>query len=323
MIITVTMNPSMDYSYAIPHFQLGATNRFQEPIQSVGGKGINAGRTAALSGSQVMVTGFLAGDQGELVSKYLKRENLFTINMIKTTGQTRNAISIMHDNGTHTEIVEEGPQISDIEVERLITDIERTCAAEEVELICISGSINSENQQIYSEMLRLIRERISETLPVMMDISGEKLAALLRKDGLKPSFIKPNIPELADILDKPLTSKAEALQELSNPLFDGIDYIMISCGSEGSLCRMKDTYFDVEIPKIDVRNTTGSGDASVGGFMHALVSGFSEEDILKYSMACGMSNAQHGEVGIIDPDSVKTFCEAIKVTKIEVTKQIA
>lgn len=125
MIVTVTMNPSIDLAYFINHFKLGRMNRFESPTKSVGGKGINAGRTAALSGSKVRLTGFLAGDIGELVARYLQAENLFTLDMIDTTGETRNAITIMHDNNTHTEIVESGPEITDQEVYQLLEKLKK------------------------------------------------------------------------------------------------------------------------------------------------------------------------------------------------------
>lgn len=323
MIITITMNPSLDYSYTISHLTLGETNRFATPVQSVGGKGINAGRTAALSGSDVLITGFLAGDQGELVAKYLQKEGIFEVDMQEITGQTRHAISIMHDAGNHTEIVEEGPLITDNQALALIKKLKEYVASKNVQLICISGSINSKNEHIYLDMLKKIRTEISATLPVFMDVSGKQLRNLLASDSCKPSFIKPNIPELAEILDKSLNTKEEAFYELQNPLFEGIDYVMISCGSQGALCKMKNELYDIEIPKIPVRNTTGSGDASVGGFMHSVVSGFDPIEILKYSMACGMSNAQHGEVGYIDADKVSEFMEQIKVRKIQAEECIA
>lgn len=98
MIVTITMNPSMDFTYFIDHFQVGGMNRFKTPTKSVGGKGVNAGRTAAMSGSKVLLTGFLGGDFGSLVNKYLNQENLFELDMLPANGETRNAITVMHDN---------------------------------------------------------------------------------------------------------------------------------------------------------------------------------------------------------------------------------
>ena len=77
MIITVTMNPSLDHAYFIDHFSPGIVNRFQTPRKSIGGKGINAGRAASLSGAKVIISGFLGGDLGQIVGRDLKDENLF------------------------------------------------------------------------------------------------------------------------------------------------------------------------------------------------------------------------------------------------------
>nr|HPJ00816.1 PfkB family carbohydrate kinase [Enterococcus sp.] len=73
------------------------------------------------------------------------------------------------------------------------------------------------------------------------------------------------------------------------------------------------------IPTIDIVNTTGSGDASVGGFAHAIENNFSLENTFKYSMACGMSNAQHGEVGFINKTDVETFVKQIQVKKLSIS----
>ncbi|GAX47093.1 1-phosphofructokinase family hexose kinase [Pseudolactococcus reticulitermitis] len=317
MIVTITMNPSLDFTYLIPHFDLGKMNRFAPPTKSVGGKGVNAGRTAALSGSEVLLTGFLGGDFGTLVKKYLVAENLFQLEMLTTCEETRNAITIMHDQDIHTEIVENGPKISDAEAFDLLNKIATTSTSQKIDLICLSGSVNSDNPQLYLEMLTYIREQISRDIPVFMDISGIQLETILKSKGYKPNFIKPNIHELSDILKKDIQTKEEAKKELNHPYFSGIDYIMISCGSEGAICKAKNTFYDIDIPQIHITNTTGSGDASVGGFAHAFNHHYDLEDALKYAMACGMSNAQHGAVGVIDVGDVTDFIKQITVRKID------
>lgn len=318
MIITITMNPSMDFAYSTDHFQLGKMNRFSAPTQSVGGKGINAGRTAALSGSKVLLTGFLAGDFGKMVRGHLIREDLCSLDMLETSGKTRKAITIMHDDNTQTEIVESGPEITNAQARILLDRIKEKCNTESVDLICIAGSINSSDEHTYLDMLTYIREKISMDIPVFMDVSEQQLASLLESSTYKPTFIKPNNHELSEILGKEISTKEQALDELDHPFFKGIEYIMISCGKEGAICKAGTDFYDVTIPSIPIINTTGSGDASVGGFAHAIVNDYSIEDTLKYSMACGMSNAQHGEVGMIDLNKVKEFCSKIQVEKLTV-----
>lgn len=316
MIVTVTMNPSMDYAYFTDHFSLGKTNRFENPTKSVGGKGINAGRAAALSGSNVLLTGFLAGDNGGLVEKHLKEERLFELHMLPTSGETRNAITLMHDGNTQTEIVEAGPVITEENVDEILKLISHTHKTKKVNLICISGSANTENVHLYQNMLEYIKKYIDPGIPVFMDISGDQLRVLLQEGDSKPSFIKPNIHELGEVLAKSIQTKEEAITELRAPIFNGIETILISWGDEGALCKSGNQFYDIQIPKINITNTTGSGDATVGGFAYAYENKYPLEEALKYAMACGMSNAQHGEVGVINRDDVSSFMKNINVRKM-------
>ncbi len=324
MIITVTMNPSLDHAYFIDHFSPGIVNRFQTPRKSIGGKGINAGRAASLSGAKVIVSGFLGGDLGQIVGRDLKDENLFELMMLPVSEETRRAITVMHDGNVHTEIVESGPEVSDEQAFHLMNEIKEKLNKENASVITINGSVNSNNKHLYKDLLKYIRTEISNEIPVLMDISGEQLLSLLESDEYKPTFIKPNIHELGELIGKSIPSKEVAIHEMSHSLFNDIDYIMVSCGAEGALFKAGDIYYNVEIPTIDIINPTGSGDATVGGFAYALEEKYSIEDALKYAMACGMSNAQHAEVGVINKHDVELFMKQIQVKqyKFETTKAI-
>lgn len=313
MILTITLNPSIDSAYFIDHFKLGRTNRALKQVKSVGGKGINAGRTAALSGSKVMLAGLLSGQTGEIVSQYLAHENLFDLEMLKISGETRHAITMIHDGDVQTEIIENGPKVSKVDVFELLHNIKRLNKREKIDAICIAGSVNTTYDHLYAEMLTYIKESISEHLPVFMDISGQQLVSVLDSQIYHPFFIKPNLDELSVYLDREITSKTQALLELQQPCFKNIHYILVSCGRDGAVCKVGNQYYEMSIPEIETTNPTGSGDASVGGFMHAVVKKFSLVDTLKYAMACGMSNAQHGEVGKINLADTLRFMSDIQV----------
>lgn len=316
MIVTITLNPSIDSAYFIDHFQIGYTNRSTMKIKSVGGKGINAGRTAALSGSQVLVAGLLAGHSGEIVAQYLSDEQLFGLHMQTISGETRHAITIMHDGDIQTEIVEKGPKVSNEQAFNLLVAIRKLNEYERIDAICISGSANTSNKQLYLDMLTYIKEMISDEVPVFMDVSGDQLVSLLGSVTYHATFIKPNLDELSDYLNYVVKDKHQAFRSLQQACFSNIPYVLVSCGSKGAVCKVGELYYDIEIPAIEVKNPTGSGDATVGGFIHAVVEQYEIEDVLKYAMACGMSNAQHDKVGVINPVDVANFIKLIKVTQL-------
>lgn len=240
--------------------------------------------------------------------------------MHRISGETRHAITIMHDNDVQTEIIENGPKVLKVEVLKLLNSIKEISDREKIDAICIAGSVNTANYQLYEEMLTYIKESISNHLPVFMDISGKQLGSVLDSQSYHPIFIKPNLDELSAYLKREIVSKVQALQELQEPCFKNIHYILVSCGRDGAVCKVGNQYYEISIPEIGTINPTGSGDASVGGFIHAVVEKFSLVDTLKYAMACGMSNAQHSEVGKIDLADTLRFMSDIQVKLVSQDK---
>ena len=79
----------------------------------------------------------------------------------------------------------------------------------------------------------------------------------------------------------------------------------------------KENIYEVNIPVIDIKNTVGSGDASIAGFAFGLLNDYSLEECLKLSNGCGMSNALYIETGKIEVEDIKIFIEDIQVKKYE------
>ena len=57
MILTVTMNPSVDIRYEMDKLEIDTTNRVQVAHKTAGGKGLNVARVIALSGRSVGASG--------------------------------------------------------------------------------------------------------------------------------------------------------------------------------------------------------------------------------------------------------------------------
>lgn len=313
MILTVTLNPSIDYLYAKDTFTLGAQNRFTAPVRMIGGKGINAGRTATILGSKVFVTGVLGGTNGKIVEKLLSAET-FKHHFFPVPGETRNAITIMHDQGIQTEIVEEGPEIDPI-TERALFDYVITMCQQhpDISVICLSGSANSTNELLYHELIQLISHHFQDRIKVLADISGNQLRNTLASETL-PFFIKPNLPEFGELLGIPLHSKAEVFDYLNHPLVKPIPLLLVSCGEDGAVAKYNDCIYDLKVPTIELVNPTGSGDATVGGIAYALDRHFEIEEVLRYGMVSGVANALEEAVGFVQPNIIAKILSQVTIS---------
>lgn len=314
MILTVTLNPSMDYIYYIDHFNLGKQNRFNPPTKMPGGKGINASRTIASLNSEVLAFTLLGGANGKMIHEELKKEAFSNYN-IEIKEESRNAITIMHDNETHTEIVEEGPTISEVQKEKVFSSIIDIINTNNVHIVSINGSVNTKNEFFYNELLELLRTKIDYDLTILMDISKDKLKNMVNNSQYRPDFIKPNIIEFGELLDTEITEKAEVIKILKQYHIN-IPYILVSCGADGAVAKVNNKIYNIGIPSIQLVNPTGSGDATVGGVAHAFEHNFEDEAILKQAMACGVANAMESGVGVVSQENVAAIYNKVTIKEV-------
>lgn len=317
MILTITMNPSMDYNYLVPSLKLDQVNRVDNPHTSIGGKGINAGRVIAQSGEDVLLTGILGGPVGKTILDSLLAEERYVLDFLTIDGNSRNAITIMHDGNTHTELVEKGLYLSEKNEQLFYQHLATLIEQHPITVVCISGSVNSDNGHFHDQLLQFIRKTLGEQVPILMDIAGEQLKNCLTQTNARPNFIKPNQQELEELIGQKLYSSQDIFSVLESTLFEGIDTVMVSQGGDGAIVKHQSTFYKIEIPKIAIVNTTGCGDSTVGGMAVALNKQYPMEQALTYSMACGMSNALSKTNGTIDPAQVATFSEQIHLFKIK------
>lgn len=131
----------------------------------------------------------------------------------------------------------------------------------------------------------------------------------------KPFAIKPNTAELSQLLG----FEAEAgiidlKQMLNHEIFKGV---VVSMGDKGAFVRHWDDYYQVTIPKIDVVNPVGSGDANVAGLAVALNRNQTVESVLKTAMTTGMLNTMEAVTGFININKFKQYFDLVKVEKID------
>ncbi|VTS15544.1 tagatose-6-phosphate kinase [Streptococcus pseudoporcinus] len=295
MILTVTLNPSIDISYPLASsFKLDTINRASITRKTAGGKGLNVSRVLAEAGQEIIATGFIGGLQGQYLLEQLEKQNIDS-RFFHIKNETRNCIAILHD-GLQTEILERGPYIDLDEAYGFIYHMQIICP--QCQVMTISGSLPQGLDKTYYH--RLISMANTFRKKVVLDCSGAPLEAILRS-AEKPTVIKPNIEELALLLGRKMEVRDTFLKEaLKNELFKGIEWVIVSLGGQGAFAKHHDKFYRVTIPKVSVINPVGSGDAAVAGIAWALAGEDDAINLLKKANTLGVLNAQEVLTGHVD-----------------------
>jgi tagatose 6-phosphate kinase len=307
MILAVTMNPSVDISYRIHEFKQDAVNRVENVRKTAGGKGLNVARVIAQMEEKVLATGVLGGTIGDYIVQELNKSHIPN-DFLKIEKESRNCIAILHE-GMQTEILESGPTLTNEEGKDFLEKFEQLLA--KVTLVTISGSLPKGLAVDFYQQMLTISQR--QGIPVILDSSGEPLrAALLHK--AKPLAIKPNVTELSQLLGMNVDSRINSLkQALDHEWFKGIEWIVVSMGGDGAFVRHGTDDYRVAIPKIDVVNPVGSGDAVVAGLAVALNRNQSVETVLKTAMTTGVLNTMEAGTGSINMAKFGQYFDLVKI----------
>jgi tagatose 6-phosphate kinase len=311
MILAVTMNPSVDISYRIQYFNLDHINRVENVHKTAGGKGLNVARVIKLIDEDVLATGVLGGTIGDYIIQELTKSEIQN-DFFRINQESRNCIAILHD-GKQTEILESGPTLTTEEGEAFLEKYREQLS--EVSIVTLSGSLpKGLDSGFYRKMVEIGHEK---SVPVIVDTSGEALRQVL-SHKVKPFSIKPNLDELSQLLNTKVEGSITNLKQLlSNELFAGIEWIVVSLGGDGAFAKHGNDYYQVKIPCIDVVNPVGSGDAVVAGMAIAFYHKQPVPDVLKTAMTTGMLNAMEAGTGSIKPAKFDSFFELVEVTKID------
>lgn len=310
MILTITLNPSVDIAYQLDTFHLDTVNRVEKVQKTAGGKGLNVTRVLKQIGEDVVATGFIGGEIGSYVKKQLTRNDIKN-SFVEIGNETRNCIAVLHD-GKQTEILEQGPTIQEHEALNFIEHLE--IILNNVDVVVISGSLpKGLAGNYYVKVIELCKKC---GVAVVLDCSGEALKNVLESHQ-KPTVIKPNTEELSQLIGKNVTDDIQELKAvLSGQLFQGIDWIVVSLGAKGAFAKHKDKFYRVKIPKINVVNPVGSGDSTVAGIAASLAHALPDAELLKKANVLGMLNAQEEQTGYVNLEHSEVLYSQIEVEEV-------
>lgn len=311
MILTVTMNPSIDTAYQLDHLIIDDVNRVV-PKKTAGGKGLNVSRVLVQLGDDVMATGLLGGHAGAYLGNLMDEDHIphrFT----PIAGESRTCVALLHD-GNQTELLESGPAVSAEELEAFLANFAELVA--DADCVTISGSLpKGVPTDCYAGMVRTV---VEAGKPVLLDTSGAALDAALEAE-VKPTLIKPNLTEINGLLGTSFTpDDLPALQAAlaADERFAGIPWVVVTMGGAGAVAFHGKKGYRVIMPNIPAVNATGSGDSTIAGFAHAIARGANDDEVLRCGNTCGKLNAMDPQTGHLVIDRWDEVYNAVEITEL-------
>lgn len=280
MIYTVTFNPAIDYTVELDSVKLGETNRSNSSYILPGGKGINVSRVLTNLEIENIALGFVGGFTGGFVEDYLKAQDIMT-DFVHLEKDTR--INVKIKTQEETEINTSGPDIDEKYLDEFFKKLDKL---KRDDFLILAGNIqDSLSRNTYS----IIQERcIYKGVKTVVDTTEEALTLTLKN---KPFLIKPNLHELEGIFDVKIKDESEAVIYAKKLLEKGAQNIIVSMGGEGALFISKDELYFAEAPDGILKNSVGSGDSMVAGFIAKFIEVKDLMEAFKYSVAAGSATA--------------------------------
>ncbi len=305
MILVVNLNASVDKRYKMKELINGRVMRADEVENTPGGKGIHVANVATILGENCIVTGFLGGKTGEFIEEKLVEYSIKN-DFVKIDGDTRECLAIITEDLIQTEILEPGPVVSLEEQNKFLLKYKELI--KDSNIVVASGSVpRNVSKDFYYELITIANNNEKKFL---LDASGELLAEGIKA---KPFFVKPNRDEIEALTGRIIKNDEDAIEEIVKIQRNGVELVVISLGSKGSVAGYEGKFYKVTVPKIEAVNPVGSGDAYVSGVAIALERGYEIKELLRYASACGTANAIEEKTGSLKESVVNELLEAIKV----------
>lgn len=309
MILTVTLNAAIDKRYVVDGFCLGEVNRVKECTYTPGGKGLNVSKPAAISGAQVVATGFIGGHAGSYIEDSLKPFGIKSA-FCHLKEESRSCINIWDEkNKIQTEFLEPGFTVSMEDFWRFTGQFEEL--AKQAEVVAMSGSVpKGLNGTAYQRLIKIGKDLGKK---VILDTSGSLLEMGIEA---RPTMIKPNLDEIRMLTGKSCDSLEEMIRAAGEIHRRGVEIVAVSLGKDGSFVVCDTGVYRATVPKIHAVNTVGCGDSMIAGFALGLSQGLPVEEILRKASAISAAAALREETGYYRLEDMERLLPEIEVCRI-------
>ncbi len=253
---------NIDYVYSVPHFvKKGETLSAKELNVYTGGKGLNQSIALARAGVETYQAGAIGTD------------GIFLLEQLKEAGVKTDLVKILDDVRTGNAIIQNDDEGDNCIV--LFGGANQAITKEQVDEVF---------KDFTNEDYLLIQNEINELSYIVEKAKEEGMKIILNPSPMNEKIMKLPL----DQIDYFILNEIEAMQILEMDKPEEIDgkyiasllherfkdaTIVLTLGSEGSVCISDDEYVEQSIYKVKAIDTTAAGDTYTGYFIAGILNG--------------------------------------------------
>lgn len=308
VIVTLTLNPSIDHSVTVEQWRKNRTNRPLHFRRDPGGKGLNVSRVIHRLGGRTLACGLAGGSTGQLLRAAMDREGVPT-ELTEVEGETRiNTIITDLSDGSQTRLNLPGPHVTDEELEALYLRLD---AITSPGAFVAGGSLpEGVPPEVYENLLASF---IGRGVPTYFDADGDPLRYGIRA---KPHLIKPNEFEVAELLGERLRDLEEFVDAAKELAGRAADIVVISLGEQGAVAADSNRVLRVRAPHVEPLSAVGAGDSMLGAMVLALSRGEDLPEALRWGAAAGAAAVLTPGTELCRPEDVHRLLPQVRVDPI-------
>lgn len=308
MIVTVTMNPTIDISATTPKVEPVRKLRCRNDKRDPGGGGINVARVATRLGAACRAVFPAGGSSGALLARLLDREGVASL-PVPVAGDTRESFTILDEgSGEQYRFLLPGCPLDEAEWRACLDRV----AAERAQggILVASGSLPPGAPDDFYGRLAAIAA--AEGARFAVDTSGEALQAALEQGVY---LAKPNLGELRRLVGRPLDEAAEWEAAARELVAQGrAEIVALTLGERGAFLAARDLELRAAPLPVKLVSAVGAGDSFLAAMIWRLAQGRGLEDAFRYGMAAGSAALLTPGTELCHPEDVERLSREVRLS---------
>lgn len=281
-ILTITLNPAVDYATSIEAVVPGPKLYCKTPRVDPGGGGVNVARAICMLGGRAKALVATGGASGQKLCAMLEAESV-PVHAVDVGGETRLSFAVTDESsGDQYRFSLPGDtltkEIGEFLIEGIVSQAPRNG------LVVLSGGVAPGLSDRFPEKIRTALEGITDRLVV--DTSKGALHRLISEPVAPLHVLRFDHGEAERAAGRPLAELQESISFLTSLISRGVAETMVmGLGAEGSLLVTSAARYLCRTPKVPVVSKIGAGDAFIGGFTLSLQRGEGLQDALRWGVS--------------------------------------